>query len=93
MAESWKLFCNTIVEPIKTFHDSTHARQRSRERNISLETTKDVVKYHQSKTQQYRGNHGGFVYKFKKTVEGKILAVVAEIKKDECWLMSGFYVE
>lgn len=53
---------------------------------------KDVVNYHQSKTQQYRGNHGGFVYKFKKTVDGKTLAVVAEVKKGECWLMSGFYV-
>jgi hypothetical protein len=72
---------NTIVEPITTFHDSTHAKQRSRERNISLEAMKDVVKYHQSKTQQYRGDHGGFVYKFKKTADGKTLAVVAEVKK------------
>ncbi len=81
------------MEPIKTFHDSTHARQRSRERSIPLEAMKDVVRYPRSKTQQYRGAHGGFVYKFKKTVGGETLAVVAEIKKSECWLISGFYVE
>ena len=81
------------MEQIKTFHDSTHARQRRRERSIPLEAMKDVVKYHQSKTQQYRGDHGGFVYKFKKTAGGKTLAVVAEVKNGECWLMSGFYVE
>ena len=81
------------MEPIKTFHDSTHARQRSRERRISLDAMKEVVKYHESKTQQYRGDHGGFVHKFKKTVDGRTLAVVAEVKKGECWLISGFYVE
>ena len=52
---------------------------------------KAVVKYHDARVQQYRGLHGGFVCKFKKTVEGKTLAVVAEIKQDTCWLMSGFY--
>ena len=82
-----------MVELVRTFHDSTHARQRSRERNISLEAMKEVVKYHETKTQQYRGEHGGFVYKFKKAFDGKTLAVVAEIKKSECWLVSGFYVE
>ena len=53
----------------------------------------DVVKNHQSKTQQYRGNHGGVVFKFIRSVDGKTLVVVAEVKKGECWLMSGFYVE
>ena len=79
--------------PIETFYDSSHARQRSRERNIPLNAMMDVVKNHQSKTQQYRGNHGGVVFKFIRSVDGKTLAVVAEVKKGECWLISGFYVE
>ncbi len=53
----------------------------------------DVVKNHQSKTQQYRGNHGGIVFKFIRSADGKNLAVVAEVKKSECWLISSFYIE
>jgi hypothetical protein len=54
---------------------------------------KDVVKYHSHKRQQYRGRHGGHVYKFTKTVDGKTVAVVAEVKKSECWLVTAFFVE
>lgn len=53
---------------------------------------KDIVHYHDAKRQQYRGNHGGFVYKFTKHAAGQTIAVVAEVKKDECWLISAFPV-
>jgi hypothetical protein len=53
---------------------------------------KDVVKYATTKKQQYRGNNGGFVYKFTKTVDGNTVSVVAELKKGECWLISAFHV-
>ena len=79
------------METIKTFHDSTHARIRREERIISIEAMKDVVKYPQTKRQQYRGEHGGFVYRFGKAVNGRTLVVVAEIKAQECWLISAFY--
>lgn len=52
---------------------------------------KDVINYHEKKVQQYKGNHGGFVYRFEKTVDGKTLIVVAEVKKAEAWLVSCFY--
>jgi hypothetical protein len=51
---------------------------------------KDVVQYHHKKTQQYRGEHGGFVCKFSKTVGGRTFVVVAEVKKHECWLISAW---
>lgn len=51
----------------------------------------DVVKYPDKKNQQIRGSNGGFVYKFSKTIDGKTLVVIAEVKKSECWLISGFY--
>ena len=51
---------------------------------------RDVVNYHTKKTQQYRGNHGGMVYKFSKAVEGETLFVVAEVKKTEAWIVSCF---
>ena len=30
-------------------------------------------------------------WKFKKTVDGKTLVVVAEVKKSECWLATAYY--
>ena len=57
----------------------------------SVAALKDVVNYPDAKRQQYRGEHGGFVYKFTKVVDGDTLAVVAELKKDECWLISAFW--
>ncbi len=52
---------------------------------------KDVVKYHDTRKQQYRGEHGGFVYRFSKSTDDMTLVVVAEVKKGECWLISAFY--
>ena len=54
---------------------------------------KDVVNYPDKMIQQYSGNHGGFVYRFSKTVGQKTLVVVAEVKKSEAWLMTGFEQE
>jgi hypothetical protein len=77
------------VKPIKDFHDSYHAQIKRNERDVpSIQAMKDVVNYHDRKTQQYRGRHGGFVYKFFKKVDNQEIVVVAEIKKHECWLMT-----
>jgi hypothetical protein len=58
-----------------------------------MQTMKDVVNYHEKKQQQYRGRHGGMVYLFSKTIEGGTVSVVAEVKKTEAWLVSGFFEE
>lgn len=57
-----------------------------------LDEMKSVIHYHDHKEQQYRGNHGGFVYRFEKTVDSKRLVVVAEIWKSEAWILTGFYI-
>ncbi len=51
---------------------------------------KDVIKYHDKKTQQYRGKHGGSVYRFSKKIDGKTFDVIAEIKKSDAWLISAW---
>ena len=51
---------------------------------------KDTVNYHDAKRQQYRGEHGGFVYQFSKAVGAETLVVVAEVKNQECWLISAW---
>jgi hypothetical protein len=80
------------LKPITQFHDTTHARARSRERDLPLELMKTIVNHHDSKMQQYRGDHGGFVFKFKRKIDGRMLAVIAEVKHNECWLISGFEI-
>ena len=79
------------MDRIKKFHLSQHAINRGIDRDIPLEIAKSVVHYHQELKKQYNGQHGGTVYKFLKTVDGKTLIVVAEVKKSECWLMSAYY--
>jgi hypothetical protein len=81
---------NINVEQIKNFYDSTHAGNRRNERGVSLQNMKDVVNYHDAKTQQYRGEHGGFVYRFSKRAGADKLVVIAEVKKHECWLISAW---
>jgi hypothetical protein len=78
------------VKPIKTFHDTAHANERSEQRSIPLIEMIEIINHHDSKTQQYKGDHGGFVYKFKKTKNGKLVSVIAEVKGDECWIISAF---
>jgi hypothetical protein len=75
---------------IKKFYLTRHANERSRERSISIEIMKSIVKYPELRKQLRRGEHDGFVFKFEKSVEGKKIIVVAEIKKDTCWLISAF---
>jgi len=78
------------LERIKIFHTTTHGINRVFERGLSLEAMKNVVNYHDKKQQQCRGKHKGHVYKFEKTEDSKTLVVIAEIKKTEAWLISGW---
>jgi hypothetical protein len=49
---------------VTKFHLTIHARQRIAERGLLVEAMKDVVKYPQQKQLQYRGEHGGNVFRF-----------------------------
>jgi len=75
---------------VKKFHFSGHAVRRVAERNLSKQQIKDVVHYHDKKQQKCRGEHGGFLYRFEKSLEGKCLVVVAEIKKTEAWIVTSY---
>lgn len=75
----------------KTFHLTSHLKRRVEQRELSVDPIKDVINYPDHKHQQRRGEHGGFVYLFEKTVEGKTLLVCAELKKSECWIITAYY--
>jgi hypothetical protein len=61
------------------------------QRGITLEAMKDVVKYPHQRQKQYRGIHGGTVFRFSKVRAGVKVTVVAEMKTSECWLLTCFY--
>jgi hypothetical protein len=76
---------------ITNFNCSTHAKRRIEERGLSLDEMKNVLKYPDSKRWQYRGEHGGVVFRFAKAAGGRKLTVVAEVKKSDCWILTGYY--
>ena len=79
-----------ICVQIDKFHFTTHCCLRAEQRALSHDEIRDVITYHEHKAQQYRGEHGGFVYKFSKTVDAAKLIVIAEVKKAECWPISSW---
>ena len=62
------------------FHFTEHQTLRVSERDLSSENLKNVVRYPHAAQFVRRGVHGGIIRKFRKTVEGRTLVVVAEIK-------------
>ncbi|MEK7678527.1 MAG: hypothetical protein AAB676_22085 [Verrucomicrobiota bacterium] len=78
------------MKPPTVFYDTMHAGKRRRERDLSLEQMKAVVCEHEHKVQHRRGEHGGFVYEFNREVEDQQWTVVAEVKQNECWLITGW---
>jgi len=73
------------------FYNTKHFCLRLSERSLSLENVKNVISYYDSVERLNRGKHGGFLKKFKKTVDHKTLVVVAEIKNNDCWLATAYY--
>ena len=68
-----------------------HFARRASERSVSVEEAKAVINNHDSKQKQYIGEHKGVVFRFAKSSGGARLTVVAEVKNDECWIITSFY--
>jgi hypothetical protein len=79
--------------PEYRFHHTKHQTLRISERELSSENLKNVVRYPDLEQFLRRGVHGGTVRKFRKTVDGKTLVVVAEIRGKDCWLLTGFFAD
>jgi hypothetical protein len=54
---------------------------------------KDTICHHEQRRQHRRGEHGGFVCEFRRRAGARTLVVIAEIRKQECWLITGYYEE
>ena len=63
------------------------------ERELSFECLKSVVLYPDKMKDLNRGRHGGLLKRFEKTVDGKTLVAIAEVKGQECWIATGYYAD
>ena len=77
------------------FHDTAHIDKRARERGFTVGQAMLTVSEPASilKTSLRKGDHGGFIWLFSRAFEGKVLVVVAEIKGNECWIITGYWEE
>jgi hypothetical protein len=66
---------------------TAHAQQRAAERSITIET----VSKPDVKRRQRRGDHGGFVYLFSKKIGKRSLHISAEIFKNDCFFITGYW--
>jgi hypothetical protein len=77
--------------PATRFHNTRHLIVRLEERGLSLEALRNVVNCPDSQKHQGTGQHGGKLFLFSKTVDGQKLCCVAELKRKECWIVTGYY--
>lgn len=77
------------------FHDTAHVEKRARERGFTVEQAILTINDPAStlKAPPRKGNHGGFIWLFFRLFESRILVVVAEVKNNECWIITGYWEE
>jgi len=73
------------------FHVTRHGAHRLAEREISLENVKCVVSYPDDEKRLQPGRNGGILWRFTKVLGDRKMAVVAEIKNNDCWLATAYY--
>jgi hypothetical protein len=78
-----------------TLHDTAHVEKRARERGFTIEQAELTINEPGSilKTPPRNGNHGGLIWLFFRAFESRILIVVAEVKANECWIITGYWEE
>lgn len=68
-----------------------HGCERAQQRGISHEQFKDCILHPTGKRLQRKGENGGNVYHLTKTHGEYTLHVIAEIRKETCWIVTGFW--
>jgi hypothetical protein len=75
------------------FHETSHLSARAAERSFSVEQAIETVKAPSSvvKNPHKKGNHGGLIRLFFRSYGSRVLVVVAEVRKHECWIITGYW--
>lgn len=78
---------------LTSFDYSGHAKIRAQQRGISQEQFEKTVKEPtHKKIQNYKGEHGGITYQFKRSFEGRTLVIIAEVTKGaHCIFITGYW--
>jgi hypothetical protein len=73
------------------FHNTKHFVNRVDLRNLSTENIKNVINYPDTKQRAGEGKNG-VRWIFVKCVDGASLKVVAEIKRNDCWIVTAYEI-
>jgi len=61
-------------------------------RGLSQDSIRSVVHNPDKRIHLRSGRRGGTVYAFEKSMEGATLKVVAEIYREDCWIMTAYEI-
>jgi hypothetical protein len=75
------------------FHYTRHGAARQALRELNADSVAAVVSAPDRKTRLRSGTHGGIVFAFEKTVNHATLKVVAEIYREECWIITAYALD
>ena len=77
------------------FHDTSHAAKRGRERRFTVEQAMLTIEQPTRvlKTPPLRGNHDRMIWLFFRPFRNRILVAVAEVKHNECWIITAYWEE
>jgi hypothetical protein len=75
----------------RNFIFTSHSQKRARERRITKDQFEQAVAQADTRRKQYRGALGGIVYLFSKKIGGRTLTVVAELHKENCYFVTGYW--
>lgn len=75
--------------------NTDHLEKRAAQRGFSIAQATETIQNpaNISKVPPRRGNHGGMIWLFFRAYGDRVLIVVAETKKDACWIITGYWEE
>lgn len=77
--------------PEYILHFQLHYMQRQSQRGFADDDCQLVVNSPEKKFAQGYGQHGGIKYRFEKTIRSRKLVVIAEILKNDAYLITAFF--
>ena len=75
------------------FHPTRHSTYRTAERGISDAEVEEVVRTGAVIQTEHRGPHGGLKRLYKKFLASRVVVVVAEVHKRNCWVITTYVEE
>jgi len=82
------------MPPFDAIDLSSHVPHRGMQRGYTEQQARACIENcdHIEKTQG-RGKKGGLIWKFRKSFKGKTLQIVAEVHKNTCYAITGYWLQ